>query len=80
MPDIAAGIYASMAGRIMAMCKRIGIEKDVAAVGGVAMSKGLIHVLEEALGFEILVPEMPQTVAALGAAIIARENAEEGLI
>ena len=80
MPDIAAGIYASMVGRIMAMCKRIGIEKDVAVVGGVAMSKGLIRVLEEALGFEILVPETPQTVAALGAAIIARENAEEGLI
>ncbi len=80
MPDIAAGIYASMVGRIMAMCKRIGIEKDVAAVGGVPMSRGLVRVLEEALGFEILVPQMPQTVAALGAAIIARENAEQGNI
>ncbi|MFO8101950.1 MAG: acyl-CoA dehydratase activase [Dehalococcoidia bacterium] len=80
MPDIAAGIYASMVSRIMAMCKRIGIEKDVAAVGGVAMSKGLIHILEKEVGFEILVPENPQTVAALGAAIIARENAEQGQI
>ena len=55
----------------MAMCKRIGVEKEVAAVGGVAHAKGLIRLLEEVLGFEIRVPDTPQTVAALGAAFIA---------
>lgn len=78
MPDIASGIYASMVGRIMAMCKRIGVEKEVAAVGGVAQAKGLVHLLEDALGFEILIPDNPQTVAALGAALIARDNIMEG--
>ncbi|MEA1959572.1 MAG: acyl-CoA dehydratase activase [Chloroflexota bacterium] len=77
MADIVAGIYASMVSRIMAMCKRVGIEKDVAVVGGVAMSRGLIGILEEELGFDVLVPEHPQMVAALGAAIIARENIEK---
>ena len=72
--DIVAGIYASMVSRIMAMCKRTGIEKDVAAVGGVAMNKGFIRILEQELGIKVLVPEVPQIVGALGAAIIAGEN------
>ena len=72
--DIAAGIYSSMVSRIMAMCKRVGIEKDVAVVGGVAMNKGFIHTLEQELGMKVLVPESPQIVGALGAAIIAGEN------
>jgi len=72
--DIVAGIYASMVSRIMAMCKRAGIEKDVAVVGGVAINKGFIRILEQELGTKVLVPEVPQIVGALGAAIIAREN------
>ncbi len=80
MPDIVAGIYASMVSRIMAMCKRLGVEQDVAIVGGVARIGGLIHILEEALNLKVVVPDEPQIIAALGAAIIARENAEEGLI
>ncbi len=74
MPDIAAGIYDSMVGRIMAMCKRIGIEREVAVVGGVAGSQGLIRLLEKALGFKLMLPEEPQIVAALGAALIAEEQ------
>jgi predicted CoA-substrate-specific enzyme activase len=77
--DIVAGIYYSVVSRIISMCKRIGIEKDVAVVGGVAMNKGLVRILEEELGFGVLVPETPQAVAALGAAIIATENIEKGL-
>jgi len=78
MPDIVAGIYASMVSRIMAMCKRVGIEQGVAVVGGVAMNKGFINILEQDLGFKVFVPESPQAVAALGAAIIAKENVDKG--
>lgn len=78
LPDLAAGIYASMVGRIMAILKRIGIERELALVGGVAKNAGLIRMLEEALGFKVIVPEEPQTVAALGAAIIARESGGMG--
>ena len=31
------------------------------------------------MGFGILVPDVPQIIAALGAAIIARENLEKGV-
>ena len=62
----------------MHCCKRIGIEQGVAVVGGVAMNKGFINILEQDLGFKVFVPAQPQAVAALGAAIIAKESAEKG--
>ncbi|UCC17494.1 MAG: hypothetical protein JSU58_02815 [Dehalococcoidales bacterium] len=77
MPDIAAGIYYSVVSRVIALCKRIGIERDIAVVGGVSLIDGIIHSLESELGFKVLRPEFPQSVAALGAAIIAKENAEK---
>jgi predicted CoA-substrate-specific enzyme activase len=77
--DIAAGIYFSVVSRIISLCKRVGIEKDVAVVGGVALNIGLVNILAEELGVQVLVPDMPQIVAALGAAIIARETIEKGI-
>ena len=77
--EIAAGIYSSVVSRCIALCKRVGVKKDVAVVGGVALNKGLVNILEEELGFPVLVPEMPQIVTALGAAIIGRENIGSGV-
>jgi predicted CoA-substrate-specific enzyme activase len=80
MPDIAAGIYHSVVSRVIALCKRVGIEKEIAVAGGVALNEGLVKILEQELGFGVLRPESPQNIAALGAAIVARENAEKGRI
>jgi predicted CoA-substrate-specific enzyme activase len=77
MEDIIAGIYYSIVSRIISLCKRVGIEKEIAVVGGVALSDGLVNILEEELDFSVLRPESPQNIAALGAAIIAKENAEK---
>lgn len=77
--DIVAGIYFSVVSRIMSLCKRVGIAKDVAVTGGVALNDGLVNILEQELGFKVLKPEAPQIVAALGAAIIAKKNAEKGI-
>ena len=77
MEDIVAGIYYSIVSRIISLCKRIGIEKEIAVVGGVALSDGLVNILEEGLDISVLRPESPQNIAALGAAIIAKENAEK---
>ncbi len=76
--EIIAGIYFSVVSRVISLCKRIGIEKDVAVVGGVALNSGLVNILEDELGFKVIVPDSPQTVAAMGAAIIAQENIEKG--
>jgi predicted CoA-substrate-specific enzyme activase len=77
--DIVAGIYYSVVNRIISLCKRIGIERDVAVTGGVAQNRGLIKILEDELGFPVFVPEAPQLVAALGAAVVAQENIEKGV-
>jgi predicted CoA-substrate-specific enzyme activase len=77
MPEIAAGIFYSVVSRVIALCKRIGIEKEIAVTGGVSMIDGIIHSLETELGFEAIRPELPQSIAALGAAIIAKENTEK---
>jgi predicted CoA-substrate-specific enzyme activase len=76
---IAAGIHFSVVSRIISLCKRIGITKEVAVTGGVALNEGIVKILEQELNFEVLRPESPQIVAALGAAILAAENANKGI-
>jgi predicted CoA-substrate-specific enzyme activase len=75
--EIIAGIYSSVVSRVITLCKRIGADRDVAVVGGVALNRGLVGILEKELGFGVLVPDVPQIAAALGAAIIARETIEK---
>jgi activator of 2-hydroxyglutaryl-CoA dehydratase len=54
--------------------ERIGVEREVAMVGGGARDVGLVEALKEIRRSEIMVPSNPQITAALGAAIIAMEN------
>jgi benzoyl-CoA reductase subunit D len=70
--DIARGIHESIAIRITSMVQRVGIEQDIAFVGGVAMNVGVIDSLKKHLGANIIVPEHPKIVTAIGAAIIAQ--------
>jgi predicted CoA-substrate-specific enzyme activase len=72
--DIMRAVFRGLAGRIYPQLLEIGIEKDVAVVGGFATNKALKAALEEALGFEILVPENPGVVSALGAALTGQEK------
>jgi len=56
------------------LAERIGVEQDVAMVGGGARDVGLVQALKEARGHDILVPPEPHMTAALGAALIAMES------
>jgi predicted CoA-substrate-specific enzyme activase len=71
--EIALGIYESVISRIMSMCKRVGITREIALTGGVALNKGIINALERELGFNVLVAEGPEYMAAAGAAVLAEE-------
>ncbi len=73
--EIAAGICRSIARRVGAMANRVGVESPVAFAGGVARNSGVVSALTEALGQRLIVPEEPQLVGALGAALIARDDA-----
>jgi len=69
--DIAHAIHDAIASRVSSMVRRIPIENDVALVGGVANNAAIVDVMKKHLGVDIVVPENPQFVSALGAALSA---------
>jgi predicted CoA-substrate-specific enzyme activase len=70
--DIVAGVNKSLAVKISSLIKKIKMEEPCAICGGGALNIGLIKAIEKDLNISLLVPEHPQIVAALGAAITAR--------
>ena len=72
--DIVAGIHQAIASRIYAMAVRIPIRERIIITGGVARNEGVVRALEKRFEATIIIPEMPQHMGALGAAIVARER------
>lgn len=70
--DIINGIHMAIAERIVTLLKRINIEEPVVMTGGVAKNEGVVRALENKLKIKINIPEEPQMVGALGAALIAK--------
>ncbi len=75
--DISRAVVDAIGNRVASMVRRIGIERDMALVGGVAKNVGLLRSLEDELGKPILVPDDPEYVSALGAALTATERASK---
>lgn len=71
---IVAGLHQSVAKRVSAMVRRLGLKGKVAFTGGVAMNNGVSRALAEELGCQVLVPQDCQYTGALGAALLAREG------
>ncbi|MBI4319936.1 MAG: 2-hydroxyglutaryl-CoA dehydratase [Chloroflexi bacterium] len=69
--DILRGVYNSVAYRASSLVRRVNPEPDVLMVGGVAQNGGVVAGLRAQLGLDIIVPDQPQLVGAIGAAIIA---------
>ncbi len=74
--DICRGLHISIAKRITAQLKRVGLEEEVVMTGGVAKNIGVVTELETSLGCKIRISEEPQINGALGAALIALEKAQ----
>ena len=72
--DLVAGIHRALAAQINSLVDRLGVEQDVAMVGGGARDVGLVQAFKEITGLDILVPPRPHLTAALGAALIAMGN------
>ncbi len=68
-PDISKAVHDAIADRIAAMARRVGVEKDIALIGGMANNAGFVECLKNNLNIEILVPESPEYISAIGAAI-----------
>ena len=75
--DIIRAVHDAIADRNTSMVRQIGIEQEVALIGGVANNIGFVDSMKRNLGFDLLVPNeviAPEYVSALGAAIIAKEK------
>lgn len=71
--EIIRGLHDAIAEKILSLVNRVGIEEMVTVTGGVAKNIGFLQVLKNKLGLPLNIPEEPQIVGALGAALIANE-------
>jgi predicted CoA-substrate-specific enzyme activase len=72
--DLVAGIHRAVASRVAVMGRTVGYREQVVFTGGVAKNIGVKKALEAGIGLPILIPEEPQIVGALGAALLARQS------
>ena len=69
--DIARAVHDAIANRIVSMARKVGINEEVVVIGGVARNVGFIDSVERELELKVKVPEDPEYVSALGAALHA---------
>ncbi len=73
--NIISGVNLSVAKRLKAMVKRIGVIEDVALTGGCSKNDGLTKAVGDLLEIEVKrLPSDPQLNGALGAALMAAEK------
>jgi len=78
--SVAAGLARSVAARTSGLVRQIGIEPMVMLVGGVGKNAAIARELGRVLETELLVPDDPQIVVAIGAAVVAAERASVELV
>ncbi len=71
--EIARGLHASVIRRAAGMINRVSSDGDIVFTGGVAKNPCMCKLLSEKLGRRLLIPNDPQSVGALGAALLAKE-------
>jgi predicted CoA-substrate-specific enzyme activase len=69
--EIARGLHSSVVRRVAGMINRVSPDGIIVFTGGVAKNTCLCKLLKEQLGRNVLIPENPQFVGALGAALLA---------
>jgi len=72
--DIACAAHNAIADRICSMVRRVGLKKRFILPEGGAKNMALRKAIEEGLNRDIFIPDHPQTIVALGAAIAARDR------
>ncbi|KKM12496.1 CoA activase [Clostridiales bacterium PH28_bin88] len=72
--DISKAVHDAIASRIISMARRVGLEKDLVMTGGVGRNVGFVKSLGDGLEISVLVPDEPEFVSAIGAALAAAER------
>jgi benzoyl-CoA reductase subunit D len=76
--DIARAVHDAIANRVVSMARKVGINEDILVIGGVARNVGFVSSMERELDLKVKVPEDPDYVSALGAALHAARAAAPG--
>ncbi len=74
-PDIARAVMNAIAGRVASIARIVGLEEDVVIVGGMAKNAGFVDSLKKSIDMNLVVPEDPDYIGALGAAEAALSGA-----
>lgn len=72
--DICRAVHDAIAARIASMARKIGMQPEVAMIGGVAYNKGMVDSLQRELKMSFYIPECPEYITAIGAAVLAAES------
>ncbi len=72
--DIVKGLHRAIAERIAGMVCRLRAKPPFVMTGGVAKNKGVVLAIREVLNSDVCVPDEPQIVGALGAALLAQSD------
>lgn len=73
--DIIRGVHNSVVSRAAGLLYRTKLEPDFVLTGGVAKNSGVVEALERELKVNVLVSEYAQLTGAIGAALLAWEQA-----
>jgi predicted CoA-substrate-specific enzyme activase len=71
---IALGLHQAIVDRVGSMVRRVGVQERFVFAGGVAHNPCLQRLFSESLGVPLAVPQDPQIVGALGAALHAAQG------
>lgn len=71
---VAKAIFDAIADRVVSLGRKVGFEPDVVLIGGLANSAGFIASIRRAMNLPVVVPEDPDFVTALGAALLALQG------
>ncbi len=71
--SVASGILHSIAGRIVNLTEKLGVEEEIAFTGGLAKSQVLTNIISEKLNKDIFTSPHSQYNGAIGAAVIGHD-------
>jgi (R)-2-hydroxyacyl-CoA dehydratese activating ATPase len=74
--DILRGVHNSIADRVVALVRQVGVTGEVTLTGGVTKNRGMVRAIEERLGCRVNVSDDGEFAGALGAALLGRSRAE----
>jgi predicted CoA-substrate-specific enzyme activase len=74
---IARGLHSSVIRRAAGMVNRVSSDGEIVFTGGVAKNPCMQTLLAKKMGRSVLVPDEPQMIGALGAALLSKEKSSK---